>query len=189
MILHQELSLLLWRSTVKSQTEKVIVKKKRINTIYNEETFGQNSWFDLDVHKLSNFTKEEKIAKAKRLAQWAINEEKAYSVEQWCIYIAQMNDSTLYRWGKEIQEVQYFIDIASQAIGLRREAQASGIDPHKRLDRAAIMPYLHHFLDRYKRHEVFMAELSKKSEDKPQNITVVLDKYPESPIVKDKDNG
>lgn len=174
---------------MKIQAEKDLKKKKRINNIYNEWTDGQENWIDNDQHKLSNFTLEEKIKKAKLLAKWAMECPDAYSVEDYCLYVARMNDSTLYGWAEDIEEVRYWVDIAKKAIGSRREKQAIGADRNVKLDAPHVMKFLHHWLPRYHKHEVFMAELSKKSEDKPQNITVVLDKYPESDIVKDKDNG
>lgn len=173
----------------KIQTDTVINKKKRINNIYNEARAYQGDWIDNDIHKLCNFTVEEKIKKAQLLVNWATQSPQAYSIEQWCIYFGKMNDATLCKWAEEIPEVRYLLDQAKQAIGLRRELQAIGADDKRKLDAPHVMKYLHQWLPRYRKHEEFMAELSKKEEAKPQNITVVLDKYPESPIVKDKDNA
>ena len=170
----------------KIQSETVIKKKKRINSIYSESTSYQDNWIDNDVHKLSNLTKEEKIKKAQLLVNWAVECDKAYAIEQWCIYLGRMDDTTLYKWSEEIPEVKYLVDQAKKAIGLRREFQAIGADDKRKLDAPHVMRYLHQWLPRYKKHEEFMAELSKKDEQVPTKIEVVLERYPQSPLVKDK---
>lgn len=172
---------------MKIQSEKVFKKKKRINNIYND--VATNNLSILEEFRISNRTVEQKIAKAQDFYLQARSNGNIYSLEDWCHYYGLVSTRTIQRWADEIPEIAELLEMGKEAIGLRREKQAIGADPNRKLDAPYVMKYLHQWLPRYHRHEVFMAELSKKSEDKPQNITVVLDKYPESPIVKDKDNA
>lgn len=159
-------------------------KKKRINNIYNDPAFNNQSI--LEEFRISNRTKEQKIAKAKDFFLQARSNGNIYSLEDWCIYYGLVNTSTIHEWVKEIPEVAEFVSMGKEAIGLRREKQAIGADDSRKLDAPHVMKYLHHWLPRYKRHEEFMAELSKKDEQQPAVIKVNIVPFEESPLVPDK---
>lgn len=118
-----------------------------------------------------------------RLRNWADNEPRALTMNQFC-RLEGMPRSSLYQMGQDMQEVQEAIDYAMLAIADRRISGAVFSDMGMR-ERGALF-HIQMYDPMIRSEMEWESKLKQKEESQSGNITVVMQDFPASPLVPDR---
>lgn len=118
---------------------------------------------------------------AKDLIHWADTEPKTYKITQF-LKKYRLHTEAFYRWCKRVPELDDARKYALGRIGERREIGAL----EKELDSAMVRSTMAHYDTDHRKLMEWEASLKAKEEEKKNNVTVILEKYPESNMVPEK---
>lgn len=144
---------------------KSVAKKKYVKKEFD-------FYYDIFTLRKKPVTLEYIEARAEQMRDLAFNDPEMLKVTQ--LYRAMgCTQSDIDRWRKRSEKLDLMHDEAKQAIGDRREIGGM----KKNFSESIVRHTMHHYDTTWKGMDEYQAALRKKDEEKPTQITVVMDNF------------
>lgn len=155
--------------------------RKPIIANANGTTIRVDGYFDLQSCKMKPISQNFIDLLVERLITWADTTEDALVFEEFFM-LTKINSSDYYGWLPKHENLKMAHDYAKQVIGIRREK--GGLK--RKLDPGMIASSMPMYSKSWKELAEWRAKLKEESQNQGNNITVVLEKIPDSKLVPEK---
>jgi len=155
--------------------------RKSITANANGTKITVDGYFDLQTFKMKPISPQFIDQLAEKLIVWVDSDEDALIFEEF-FKLTKIYSANFYEWLEKSENLKRAHEYAKSMLAIRREK--GGLK--RKLDPGMVQASMPMYSKAWKEMTEWKAKLKEESAAQANNITVVIDKVPDSPIVKEK---